>query len=120
MINSNTLFISYKKEVGFRVTILLETDNGIQPFSFENPAFINYYPHLANKIKDGKTLYVSSSCGYLGTEQTEGPYAEQKVFVSEYECNNIDLNEIIIKLNQNIKNNKKVLRKLIKVGNRYE
>ena len=114
------LFINYDEKVGFNITILLRNENGIVPFVIEKTNFINYYPNLAKKLIDGKVLYVNYDYGYVGDFQSKGPYCEQEVFMSEYEANNIDFNELIINLNQNIKNGKKMSRELVKIGDYYK
>ena len=113
-----TIFMNYKD--GFNVTILNKTIDGIIPYNYKNPSFIKDYPYLARKLKEGKILYVKSDSGYLGNEINEGPYAEEKIFLSEYENKNIDFKEIIINLDKDVKGNKKVLRRLMKIGDTYE
>ena len=114
------IFINYDKEDIFKVTIILETDNGIIPLVFNDNHFINFYKYLSKKIKEGNTLYINYNNAYLGNIKTEGPYCEQEVFMSNYESENNDFNELIINLNKNIKNNEKTSKKLIKIGSYYK
>ncbi len=117
---SKVMFVNYNDEGFFQTTILLETDNGIIPYSYEKTDFISFYPYLAKQLMDGKTLYVDFNYGYVGIEKTEGPYCEKQVFESEYEEKNIDFKELLISLNDVIKNEKKTQRQLIKIGASYK
>jgi len=117
---SKVTFVNYNDEGFFQTTILLETNNGIIPYNYEKTDFISFYPYLAKQLMDGKTLYVAFDYGYVGIKKSEGPYCEKQVFESEYEEKNIDFNELLIGLNDAIKNEKKIRRKLIKIGASYK
>ena len=117
---SKVMFVNYNDEGFFQTTILLETNNGIIPYNYEKTDFISFYPYLAKQLMDGKTLYVAFDYGYVGIKKSEGPYCEKQVFESEYEEKNIDFNELLIRLNDAIKNDKKIRRKLIKIGASYK
>lgn len=112
-------YVSYNEKNGFKVTALLETKNGLIPYEIKNVNFIDSYPLVAEKIREGKILYLNSYNGYIGIEQTEGPYCESQVFVSEYEGNNTNFNELLTSLESNIKDKKTSPKKLIKVGPKY-
>ena len=98
------MFVNYNDEGFFQTAILLETNNGIIPYNYEKTDFISFYPYLAKQLMDGKTLYVAFDYGYVGIKKSEGPYCEKQVFESEYEEKNIDFNELLIRLNDAIKN----------------
>ena len=117
---SKVMFVNYNDEGFFQTTILLETNNGIIPYNYEKTDFISFYPCIAKQFMDGKTLYVAFDYGYVGIKKSEGPYCEKQVFESEYEEKNIDFNELLISLNDAIKNEKKIRRKLIKIGASYK
>ena len=117
---SKVMFVNYNDEGFFQTTILLETNNGIIPYNYEKTDFISFYPYLAKQLMDGKTLYVAFDYGYVGIKKSEGPYCEKQVFESEYEEKNIDFNELLIRLDDAIKNGKKIQRKLIKIGASYK
>lgn len=117
---SKFMFVNYNDEGFFQTTILLETNNGIIPYNYEKTDFISFYPYLAKQLMDGKTLYVAFDYGYVGIKKSEGPYCEKQVFESEYEEKNIDFNELLIRLDDAIKNEKKIRRKLIKIGASYK
>ncbi len=117
---SKVMFVNYNDEGFFQTTILLETNNGIIPYNYEKTDFISFYPYLAKQLMDGKTLYVAFDYGYVGIKKSEGPYCERQVFESEYEEKNIDFNELLISLDDAIKNEKKIQRKLIKIGASYK
>lgn len=118
-IKNTTTYISYNEEEGFKVTALMETKNGLVPYEIKKANFIDSYPLLAKKIKEGQILYLDSYNGYIGSEQTEGPYCEEQVFISEYEGNNSNFNELLVTLEGNIKNKKTTPKKLVKVGPKY-
>ena len=117
---SKVMFVNYNDEGFFQTTILLETNNGIIPYNYEKTDFISFYPYLAKQLMDGKTLYVAFDYGYVGIKKSEGPYCEKQVFESEYEEKNIDFNELLIMLDDAIKNEKKKQRKLVKIGDSYK
>ena len=117
---NKVIFISYNKEIGFNINILLETKKGIIPYTIEKTDKINNYPYLAKKIMEGNILYVDYSGGYVGIKKTEGPYCEQDVFISEYESNNIGFDELLMSLNKEIKDNNIKQRKLVKIGEHYK
>lgn len=85
----------------------------------EDLNFIAFYPNLMKKLINGEKLYLKSFKGYLGREETVGPYCEEKIFVSEYDSTNIDLLELISDLDNKIKKEKTKIRKLSKLGNHY-
>jgi hypothetical protein len=118
-IKNTVTYISYNEEEGYQVTVLLETKNGLVPYEIKKVNFIDSYPLLAKKIKEGKILYLDSYNGYIGNEQTEGPHCEEQVFISEYEGNNSNFNELLVTMENNIKNKKTTPKKLIKVGPKY-
>ena len=113
------LFINYNKVEGFVGTILIKIENGFAPLSFNDLDLSSCFPNLADKIKEGMTLYINSNCGYVGLEKTEGPYCEQKVFDSKYESNNLGYFDLLLNLDQNIGQNLTCQRKLIKNGEVY-
>lgn len=59
----------------------------------------------------GKILYIDNYTGYLGHKEIKGPYGEEEIFIPEYTSNNLSLIEIIIDIENKIKNNKKKIRK---------
>ena len=114
------MFINYKEDIGFTATIMYETKDGVVPVVIKNPNFINYYPYIAKKLMEGKILYINHNHGYIGIEITDGPYGEEKSFISEYESNNINFLELINNLEHNIKQDKKRYKKLVKIGMKYK
>ena len=110
--------ISYNEEEGYKVTVFLETKKGLVTYNIKNANFISSYPLLAKKLIEGKKLYLDSCNGYIGTEQKEETNAEE-VFISEYESNNSNFNELLTNMEQNIKIKKETPKKLVKSGPRY-
>ena len=114
------IYVTYNKEGFFQSTILLKTTNGIIPYKYGKADYISFYPFLAKQLIEGKILYVDYNCGYVGIKKTEGPYCENQVFESEYEGINVDFNELLIRINDSIRNEKKTPRKLVKIGESYK
>jgi hypothetical protein len=112
-------FISYDEENGFKVSIMLETEKGQVPYEIKNPSFINSFPLIMKKLMEGKKVYLDSYKGYIGSEQTEGPYCDEQVFMSDYDDNDIDFLELLDLLEQKIMNKKTSPKKLVKVGSKY-
>ena len=73
--------------------------------------FIMAYPNILKELIKGKILYIDNYTGYLGHKEIKGPYGEEEIFIPEYTSNNISLIEIIIDIENKIKNNKKKIRK---------
>ena len=114
------IYISYNQEDEFKVTALAKTEKGLVPYEIKKPTFINSFPLLIKKLKEGKTIYINSNHGYIGEEKTQGPYCEEQVFISEYDDNNGDFLELLNLLEQKVKNNKTAPKKLVKVGPEYK
>lgn len=114
-----SIYINYRE--GLKGSILLEDENGVIPIELkeEDLTFISFYPNIMKKLIDGKELYLKAFNGYLGTEETMGPYCEQKIFVSEYDDENASLSELIINLENKIEKGKSNVRKLSKIGIYY-
>ena len=108
-----------KKENKFIMNGILEEKEGIIPLANKTIDLDNY-PYLSSKLKEGKILYIDSYNCYLGENRIEGPYGEQEVFDSEYECHNNEEVEMLVNIDKNIKEQKQVLSKLIKIGNHYQ
>ena len=80
---------------------------------------MNNYPYISGELMNGKTIYIESYDCYLGTITKEGSYNEEEVFNSEYESHNRDIIELLINLENNIKEEKSDVKKLIKIGDGY-
>ena len=116
-----TIFANYNRNNStIQITAFLETKKGVIPYKYESPDFISLHPNIATQLINGKTLYIDFDCAYVGVEETEGPYCETQILKSEYEERNPFLDELLIKLDDNIKRNKKRERKLIKIGVNYK
>ena len=92
MINDRMLIIRYNNKLNG--SILYKCSDGIIP----------------KEIEETK-LYIDNYTGYLGHKEIKGPYGEEEIFIPEYTSNNISLIEIIIDIENKIKNNKKKIRK---------
>lgn len=119
--NKSITFIYYnQKDNEFDATVLLQTEQGIIPYMLKNVAFILNYPNIVKKLMEGNKLYLDSFKGYIGIEQIEGPYGEEQVFASLYECQNPSLQEIIISLDKSIQEGQETPKKLTKIGPSYK
>ena len=115
------IYINYNNvEESYTLTLLVEDNNTVTPFFYSINEIVNNYPYVAEKLKEGMILYKEINHGYLGKEKNEGPYGEEKILMVEYEANNYDLNELLNSLNNTIKNNETIERKLKKIGISYE
>lgn len=113
------LFIKYYEELKqFVMCGLLESKEGIIPIGSKK-IDLGSCPDLSEKLMEGKTIYIDSYSCYLGKEKTEGPYCEQKVFCSEYESHNCQVPELLLSINNKIKDKKRSPKKLIKIGEHY-
>ena len=72
------------------------------------------------KLKDGNMVYIDDFDGYVGLIQKEGPYNEQEVFYSKYESHNVEFSELLIGLDKNIRDDKQVIRRLVRIGDLYK
>jgi len=117
---SGTIFINYDE--GLKGCVLLENKNGIVPVELKDKdlKFITFYPNIMQQLMNGKKIYFKDFTGYLGREEFEGPYGEQTVFISEYESVNTIFSELMINLENKIKNKKTNVRKLSKLGGYYK
>lgn len=112
-------FISYNGE--FKGCMLLETKKANIPIELNESdlKFINCFPNIKEKLINGYELYLNAFSGYIGRRYTEGPYCEQKVFISNYNSENIDFYELMNDIEKNIIKNKQKMKKLSKVGTYY-
>ena len=108
-------FISYNEEL--KGCILLESKDGIIPLELKvsDLQFLTSYPNIMIQLKKGKKLFVKAHQVYLGEEKKEGPYSEQATFISQYYSKNPDFNELIVSLENDIKNEKINVKKLINI-----
>ncbi len=119
--NKKAAYICFdKKRNCFIETYLIENPNGINPIIRESTNYFISLPCLQEKLKLGKKIYMYNGNGYLGEFHTEGPYGEEKVFLSEYDSHNYDDEELLIDLDKTIKKGEIKSKKLIKIGNFYE
>ena len=114
------IFINYdEKEKVFIMSCLIKSNDGIIPLKREI-IYLDNYPYLVKELMEKKTIYIDSFDGYLGLIKTEGPYCEQEVFNSIFECHNSEFNELLLGLDKNVKDGKLNVKKLIKIGNSYK
>lgn len=113
------LFINYnEQENEFIISGLLESEEGVIPIKSKE-IYLNNYPYLSRKLMEEKIIYIDYFDCYLGTKKTEGPYCEQEVFDSEYESHSYELSELLKNIDRKIRENKKNVKRLVKIGNHY-
>ena len=107
--SSRALIIRYNNKLNG--SILYKCSDGIIPKEIEEAKllFIMTYPNILKELMNGKIL--DNYTGYLGHKEIKGPYGEEEIFIPEYTSNNLSLIEIIIEIENKIKNNKKKIRK---------
>lgn len=109
--SSRALIIRYNNKLNG--SILYKCSDGIIPKEIEETKllFIMTYPNILKELIKGKILYIDNYTGYLGDKEIKGLYGEEEIFIPEYTSNNLSLIEIIIDIENKIKNNKKKIRK---------
>lgn len=119
--NKKATYICFDKKKNYFIeTTLIENENGINPIVKENINYFERLPLLENQLKIGNEIYICFGNAYLGGFHTEGPYGEEKVFLSEYDSHSYDDEELLIGLNKAIKQEERNPKKLIKIGKYYE
>ena len=101
---------------GFKGSILIKSDDGIIPIEL-NECEVNeflIYPNIVNELINGSKLYINGTNGYIGVDISVGPYCEEKFFVSEYNCSNNNIYELLYDLDKRIKRKEKSLKKINK------
>ena len=83
----------------------------MDPYTNKTFPFFLRMLNILKELMNGKVLYIDNYTGYLGHKEIRGPYGEEEIFIPEYTSNNISLIEIIIDIENKIKNNKKKIRK---------
>ena len=113
MENSSRILIIRYNNNKLSGSILYKCNDGIIPKEIEETKllFIMTYPNILKELMNGKILYIDNYTGYLGHKEIKGPYSEEEIFIPEYTSNNLSLIEIIIDIENKIKNNKKKIRK---------
>ena len=120
MLYNKIIYIDYDNEKKiFIARIYIKYNDYNIPLEMKNIDLSNY-PFLMNKLIDGNTLYIDSYDGYIGFQTTEGPYYEDYVLNSEYEVHDSVFEELLLNLNTSIKQDKKQLNKLYKIGDNYK
>ena len=115
--NKKIIYISYNREKSFILTLLIETNRGVVPYAYTINEIADFYPYVAEKLKNGMIVYKDFNHGCIGRETYEGPYCEEKTLITEYETINNDLNELLFNLDEKIRNNEKSWEKTYKDRN---
>ena len=112
-------FISYDN--GLKGVVMVERKDGISPVELdsEDLDFITKYPNIMERLKNGESLYLKGSKGYIGKKEYIGPYGEEEVFFTEYSSQNIDVGETIRGIETSIQNGDIKRKQLSKLGSHY-
>lgn len=112
-------FINY--DDGLKGVVMVERKDGIIPVELdsEDLDFITKYPNIMEKLKNGESLYLKGSKGYIGKKEYIGPYGEEEVFSSEYSSENIGVNELVISIEKSIERGDIKRMQLSKLGSYY-
>ena len=98
------IHVSY--DHGIKGSLLIRTKDGINPIELnQNELFMfNSYPYILNELINGNKLYIQGFNGYVGKEQREGPYSEERYFQVRYFSTDTEFYELLRGLEKNIKN----------------
>ena len=112
-------FINYDN--GLKGVVMVERKDGIIPVELDSEDFdfITKYPNIMERLKNGESLYLKGSKGYIGKKEYIGPYGEEEVFSSEYSSQNIGINELMIGIEDSIQNGDIKRKQLSKLGSYY-
>lgn len=82
---------------GIKESLLLRTTDGINPIKLNQNELLmfNSYPYILNELINENKLYIQGFNGYVGKEQCEGPYLEQKYFQVRYSSTDTEFYELL-------------------------
>ena len=116
---SITLYLNVDEEVvGYAI---IDTDRGYSSIELSND-ITNIYlnKNILAKLSYGNKVYIFGGKAYLGRNSTEGPYCEEDIFLSFYDAQALSYDELLVNLDNNIKNNISRTKKLVKIGEYYK
>jgi len=115
------LYIEYNDELSGSRFLL--DGNGtlisIKELSDEELRTIKLWPNIQQKLINGCILYICNHDAYIGKSLSEGPYGENKIFVSEFDSTNPYYDVLLKLLDEKIKKGKSRNKVLTKLGYRY-
>lgn len=74
---------------------------------------------LMKRLENGNVIYMSSGSAYLGNFCNEGPYGEEKIFISEVDASSLDYVTLLKNLEYKVNNNLGKRKRLVKIGEFY-
>ena len=103
-------------------SVLVDIGNNYIPLSLtdEDLSVIKNNSGLMDKLERGNVIYMCSGSAYLGNFCNEGPYGEEKTFISEVDACSLDYVSILKNLEYKVNNNLGKSKKLVKIGDFYK
>ena len=113
--------ISMNEEGQLVGNAMIELEKGYIPLelSSDNLSFLEFQPVIMQKLKEGNQLYMVAGNIYLGRPLNEGPYGENKTFVTEADAESLTILGLIKNLEYQVENNLGKKKKLVKFGELY-
>lgn len=75
--------------------------------------------NIKNKLEAGNKIYMIDDNAYLGKSNNEGSYCENDIFFADYTSKEFSYLALLSSLDENVKNNNIVHKKLIKIDGYY-
>lgn len=114
------IFMSSDKKI--HGSVMIEVGNNYIPLSLteDDLSIIRMNSGLMKRLENGNVIYMSSGSAYLGNFCNEGPYGEEKIFISEVDVSSLDYVTLLKNLEYKVNNNLGKRKRLIKVGEFYK
>lgn len=113
------IFMSSDKKI--HGSVMIEVGNNYIPLSLteDDLSIIRMNSGLMKRLENGNVIYMSSGSAYLGNFCNEGPYGEEKIFISEVDVSSLDYVTLLKNLEYKVNNNLGKRKRLVKIGEFY-
>ena len=113
------IFMSSDKKI--HGSVMIEVGNNYIPLSLteDDLSIIRMNSELMKRLENGNVIYMSSGSAYLGNFCNEGPYGEEKIFISEVDVSSLDYVTLLKNLEYKVNNNLGKRKRLVKIGEFY-
>ena len=117
-----SVMITLNKKGNLVGSALVELENGYFPLTLsdEDLSFIKLEKGIMGKLQKGNVLYMVAGNVYLGKPYLDGPYGEEKKFISEVDAEALTLSGMLQNLEYRIGRNLGKKKTLIKIGEFYK